>query len=72
MAYTIDVVHLDRERRIVTIATVKPWRFSRYVSAAESVLELRAGEACRLGLVPGMTPSLIEEGPRASRKVPGF
>lgn len=67
MAYAIDVVHLDERDTILRIATLRPWRLSRFVPAAASVLELAAGEARRLGLTTGMTPSLIEVRARASR-----
>jgi uncharacterized protein len=72
MSYAIDVVHLDARGVILRIATVRPWRMSRHVGAAVSVLELAAGEADRIGLAVGMTPSLIEEETRASRDVSSF
>jgi len=53
MRYAVDVLHLDREGRILAVETLKPWRVSRYVSTAHSVLELASGEASRLGLAEG-------------------
>ena len=58
MRFPIDVVFLDSERRIVSIRpAVRPWRFAR-AKAADSVLELAAGECDRLGLTVGT--ALIE------------
>jgi uncharacterized membrane protein (UPF0127 family) len=45
MRYPIDVVFLDAERRVLTIATLAPWRFSRWIPKAHGVLELAAGQA---------------------------
>ena len=53
MRFPIDVVFLDDEQRVVRIAAgLQPWRFAAAKGAA-SVLELRAGECARLGLVEG-------------------
>lgn len=53
MAYPIDVVFLSREGLVQKLVTaLKPWRFSASASA-DSVLELRAGVACRLGVRVG-------------------
>ena len=53
MRFPIDVVFLDSERRIVSITpAVRPWRFAK-AKAADSVLELAAGECGRLGLTKG-------------------
>jgi hypothetical protein len=53
MRFPIDVVFLDAERRIVSIApTLRPWRFAA-AKRADSVLELAAGECARLGLAEG-------------------
>jgi uncharacterized membrane protein (UPF0127 family) len=58
MRFPIDVVFLDSERRIVSVTrAVRPWRFAR-AKAADSVLELAAGECDRLGLTVGT--ALIE------------
>ncbi|OGR13643.1 MAG: hypothetical protein A2341_22570 [Deltaproteobacteria bacterium RIFOXYB12_FULL_58_9] len=53
MAYAIDVLHLDHECKVLAMATLKPWRLGRSVCGAASVLELRAGEARRLGISIG-------------------
>jgi uncharacterized protein len=72
MAYAIDVAHLDAGGTILAVATLKPWRMSRWILRAASVLELKAGEAARLGLIVGAKPTLIEVPARASRNGLGF
>jgi len=53
MRFPIDVVFLDREQRVVRVASsVAPWRAAA-ARKARAVLELAAGEAARVGLVPG-------------------
>jgi uncharacterized membrane protein (UPF0127 family) len=50
MRFAIDVVFLDRERRIVGIShTLQPWRFAG-ARQARAALELPAGTAERHGL----------------------
>jgi len=58
MRFPIDVVHLDSAGVILSVQTLAPWRFGRYNYRAVSILELRSGEASRLGLRPGRTPLL--------------
>ncbi|MEM0951168.1 MAG: DUF192 domain-containing protein [Cyanobacteria bacterium P01_H01_bin.74] len=44
MRFSLDVVFLDKENKVVHLkSTMKPWRVSRYVASARSVLELNAG-----------------------------
>jgi hypothetical protein len=51
--FPIDVVFLDRDMTVVSIAHgLKPWRFAA-ARKAKSVLELAAGECRRLELEPG-------------------
>jgi hypothetical protein len=58
MAYPIDVVYLDGERRVVaTRSALAPLRLSA-ARRARSVLELPARTAERLGLVPGVRVTL--------------
>lgn len=53
MRFPIDVVFLDPDRRIVSIAkALRPWRMAR-AKGAKSVLELAAGECERLELAEG-------------------
>ena len=55
MRFPVDVVFLDGENRIVSIAPeLRPWR-SAASRRARSVLELAAGECERLGLAEGAT-----------------
>ena len=59
MRYPIDVVFLDRERRVVSIRhRLRPWRFASARGAA-SVLELPAGTCARVGLTVGETLSEV-------------
>ena len=52
MNYPIDVVYLDRNYRIARcIEALAPWRVAA-CKKANMTLELRAGEARRLGLTP--------------------
>jgi protein-S-isoprenylcysteine O-methyltransferase Ste14/uncharacterized membrane protein (UPF0127 family) len=54
MRYALDVVFLDRGRRIVRIVRgLAPWRISPRVANATSALELPAGTADRLSLHEG-------------------
>ena len=53
MRFPIDVVFLDSDRRIVAVRkALRPWRLAR-AKAADSVLELAAGECDRLELAEG-------------------
>ena len=53
MRFAIDAVFLDRDLRIVKIATdLKPWRVAG-ARGSKSVLEIAAGEAARRGLSVG-------------------
>lgn len=52
MSAPIDIVFIDAEGTVLDIVpALKPWRFSRWVRKADSVLELAAGGAS--GLKPG-------------------
>jgi uncharacterized protein len=53
MRFSIDVVFLDADNRIVSVLSgLRPWRTASS-RCARSVLELRAGESERLGLAVG-------------------
>lgn len=53
MRFSIDVIYLDREDRILRIRhRLRPWRFS-LCWRARSVIELAAGECRRLAIQPG-------------------
>jgi uncharacterized membrane protein (UPF0127 family) len=54
MPYPIDVAFLDRQGRVLRVATdVGPWR-AVFCRAAHAALELRAGEAAQYGIAPGV------------------
>ncbi len=54
MRFAIDAVFLDPEGAVVEVAeAVAPWRMTRVVRAARSVLELPAGRAREAGLRVG-------------------
>lgn len=62
----IDLLFL-RERRIVRVcAAVPPWRVA-ICPGADSVVELRGGEACRLGLCVGLRLEIETTAARAGR-----
>ena len=53
MRFAIDVVFLDRERRVLRVVEgLRPWRAAA-ARGARTVLELGAGEAARVGLRQG-------------------
>lgn len=61
MRFPIDVIFLDREGRVVKVATnVKPWRLAA-AKGARSALELPAGVATRTHTTAG--DRIIIEGP---------
>lgn len=52
MRYPIDVVFLDREGRVIKVrSALRPLRMAM-ARGARQVIELAAGEASRLGLLP--------------------
>jgi len=53
MRFAIDAVFLDRDLRVVKVASdLRPWRAAGS-RQAKAVLEIAAGEAERRGLTPG-------------------
>jgi uncharacterized membrane protein (UPF0127 family) len=53
MRFPIDVVFLNRELEVLAVSpAVRPWRMRAH-RGARAVLELRAGEAERVGIAPG-------------------
>ena len=64
MRYPIDVVFVDRHGRILKVVdALPPWRATACLGARQT-LELAAGEARRIGLVPGMEIDLASPEPR--------
>ena len=61
MRFPIDAVFLDRELRVLKVASdLKPWRTAAK-RGAKQVLEIAAGEAARRGVEPGQRLVLAEE-----------
>jgi uncharacterized membrane protein (UPF0127 family) len=53
MRFAIDAVFLDRESRVLRVAShLGPWKLAG-CKGAKAVIELRAGECDRVGLAPG-------------------
>ena len=64
MHESIDVVFLDRRRRVVGVRkNVGPRHFCAHLRAA-SALELQAGRSAALGLVPGVQLDIDDGGAR--------
>jgi uncharacterized membrane protein (UPF0127 family) len=55
MRFAIDTVYLSSKGSVIRVSTMPPGRVGPVVLRARYILELRAGEASRLGLVPGIT-----------------
>ena len=54
MTFPIDAVFLDGGRRVVAVRErVVPWRATRFIKGASSVLELAAGSIERTGIAVG-------------------
>lgn len=61
MRFSFDAVFLDREQRVVhLVRAMAPYRFSRIVPRAHSVLELPAGTIDRTETRPGDALALVE------------
>ena len=57
MRYPIDVAFIDRAGRVMKIVTLAPWRAAACLGA-RGALELRAGQARRLGIAVGAVVDL--------------
>jgi uncharacterized protein len=53
MRFPIDVIWCDRECRVLRVATMTPWRVSRFVWRARLVIEMSEGAASRWGIEAG-------------------
>ena len=70
MRFTIDAVFIDRENRIVKVASeLRPWRMAA-CRGSRAVLELPAGEAARRGMRPGVSLTQVWRSEPASRRRP--
>lgn len=63
MLFTIDVVYLSAENRIVKCTRMRPFRFSIGGKGAAKVLELPPGTIGHLDLRPGETLQLTDSAP---------
>jgi len=61
MSFPIDAVFLDDERRVVAVREqVVPWRATRFIKGATSVLELPAGAVRKTGIAVGNQMDFVE------------
>lgn len=62
MRFPIDIVFLDAENRILSMAAnVRPYSITRYCKCAVNAIELPAGTASEYGLKPGDRLLMSEE-----------
>lgn len=57
MAYAIDAIYLSGRGEVLKVRTLPPGRFGPLVWPARWVLEMKAGEAARLGIAEGSSLS---------------
>lgn len=55
LEYPIDAVYIGKKGRVLRVDTIPPARIGPLIFKAQYVLELRAGEAARMGIHPGGT-----------------
>ncbi|MFD8010905.1 DUF192 domain-containing protein [Streptomyces sp. NPDC058955] len=73
MGFPIDVAHLDRELRVLSVVTLRPGRLGALRLRARHVLEAEAGAMAEWGLRPGTRvtvtagPAPGQGGPEPSR-----
>ena len=60
MSAPIDVVCLDRRKRVISVRTVPPWRLPRSVPGTATIIETGAGQAIAHGVVEGAVLSWKE------------
>lgn len=53
MRFPIDVAHLDRDGRVLAVATVYPGQMGPAVKGCRTCVEMREGRAAELGIAPG-------------------
>jgi uncharacterized membrane protein (UPF0127 family) len=70
MAYPLDAVHLGAQHEVLRVEELPPWRLGHFGWTTSSIVELRAGEAARLGIGKGVRLGLIESPPRATTVQP--
>ena len=59
MRFAIDVAHLDRDGRVLHVATLAPGRLGRFVPRSRAVLEAAAGRFASWGVEPGVTVEVV-------------
>lgn len=55
MRFPIDSIYLSRAGSVLRVETLSPGKVGPFVPRARWVLEVKAGEAARLGIAPGLT-----------------
>lgn len=61
MAFPVDVAHVDRDGRIITILhDLKPWRFGPILRRSAWVIELPAGNLRAKQMLPGDVVDLVD------------
>jgi hypothetical protein len=69
MRFPIDVVFLDKDMRVVALRErVAPWRMTRIVMSASSVLEMAAGSIARTGVAVGDELDFVPAAGRSPRR----
>ncbi|MEU6761267.1 DUF192 domain-containing protein [Streptomyces sp. NPDC046853] len=62
MRFAVDVAHLDRELRVLSVRTMRPWRIGRPRLRARHVLEAEAGAMVRWGVRRGARVKVVRTG----------
>ncbi|MFE6226533.1 DUF192 domain-containing protein [Streptomyces sp. NPDC057854] len=70
MAFPIDVAHLDRGLRVLSVVTMRPGRLGALRLRARHVLEAEAGTMAGWGLRPGVRVTVVVAGAGAE-EAPG-
>ena len=61
MSFPIDAIFLDRNLKVAALReNIPPWRATRFVNSATSVLELAAGSILRSGVAVGDQMGFVE------------
>lgn len=58
MRFPIDVIYLDKNRKVVGKETVAPWRAGKILRGVKSVLEVNKGEASDIAIGEEMVVDL--------------
>jgi hypothetical protein len=63
MRFTIDVVYLDADHRVIKALTMKPFRMSMGGKGTKQTLEMAPGGIVRTGVAPGVQLQVSEAAP---------